>query len=121
MATGSPTLLRHLRRARELTLMDVAAKTGVHYTTLSHIERGIVKPSEPTRSPATSAARLAGCSRLPESRPKLVSAPALTDDKPAPPTYHVGEAEVCRLKHGCYLIARGAVCGQICHAWIIAQ
>jgi transcriptional regulator with XRE-family HTH domain len=47
MATGSPTLLRHLRRARELTLMDVAAKTGVHYTTLSHIERGIVKPSEP--------------------------------------------------------------------------
>lgn len=41
------TLLRRIRRTRELTLEAVARETGVHFSTLSQIERGLLVPSKP--------------------------------------------------------------------------
>ena len=41
------TLLRHIRRGRELKLSDVQQHTGVHFSTLSKIERGLLVPSPP--------------------------------------------------------------------------
>ena len=33
-------VLRNARKQRKLTLQDLSAQTGVHYTTLSELERG---------------------------------------------------------------------------------
>lgn len=39
------TLLRRIRRNRELTLENVSRQTGVHFSTLSMIERGLLIPT----------------------------------------------------------------------------
>lgn len=41
------TLLRHLRRARDLTLDQLAIHVGIDDSTLSRIERRLIKPTEP--------------------------------------------------------------------------
>jgi transcriptional regulator with XRE-family HTH domain len=43
------TLLRHLRRERELTLHVLAKRTGVNPTTLSLAERGLLGLTEENR------------------------------------------------------------------------
>lgn len=43
------TLLRHIRRSRDLTLDAVALHTGIDDSTLSRIERGLIQPTEPQR------------------------------------------------------------------------
>jgi transcriptional regulator with XRE-family HTH domain len=40
------TLLRHLRRSRELSLDQVALGTGLNVSTISRAERGMVQPTE---------------------------------------------------------------------------
>lgn len=39
------TLLRKLRRDREITLCQLSDKTGVNISTISRAERGLLKPS----------------------------------------------------------------------------
>jgi transcriptional regulator with XRE-family HTH domain len=47
MAKGTTTVMRRLRRDRELTLEALHLATGVHQSTLSKLERGLIQPSEP--------------------------------------------------------------------------
>lgn len=41
------TLLRRIRRTRDITLEQLQRATGVHMSQLSQIERGILVPSQP--------------------------------------------------------------------------
>jgi len=41
------TLLRQIRRHREITLEALGKQTGIHFSTLSMIERGLLVPSAP--------------------------------------------------------------------------
>lgn len=43
------TLLRKLRRDRELSLSLVSRETGINISTLSRAERGLLKPSDDVR------------------------------------------------------------------------
>ena len=40
-----------------------------------------------------------------------------------PETFHAVAVdwEPCRLQHGCYLLAHGTVCGEICHARLMER
>lgn len=42
------TLLRHLRREREITLDVLSLATGINVSTLSRVERGLVQPTDQT-------------------------------------------------------------------------
>lgn len=45
--TQRKTLLRQLRRLRELTLEALSKETGVPVSSLSRMERGLVRPTAP--------------------------------------------------------------------------
>lgn len=48
--TQQKTLLRKLRRDRELSLDLVSFKTGVNVSTISRAERGLMQPSDDVRA-----------------------------------------------------------------------
>lgn len=50
LVTQQKTLLRKLRRDRELSLDLVAFKTGVNVSTISRAERGLLQPSDDARN-----------------------------------------------------------------------